>query len=309
MTAFHPVCAGVAIACLAASPASADVSKAWAAAKANLPATTELVVGFDVAAAVATPTFAKLFPLVVKEERDLEQGISLVKAACKLDPVASVDGIVVAARPEPDEEGIVFVQLKGVDRAGAEACLGAMLKAAGEKSATVRQEGALTVLRVDGDTIHFLWVGPDVVAMTFEPDKKASLTTWSGQQGALAKAPVMAHLGKVDTKAIAWGAFDLAKPIDDDDLNVKRGSGSATLKAGKITLAMRGTFDNAKSASATVAKMKKDVARELKSKSTPAPARKLLRAMVLSTAGAEASLKLTASEADVIGLFQAMFSN
>lgn len=302
------MCAGIAIACLAASPASADVSKAWAAAKAHLPASTELVVGFDIAAIVATPSFGKMFPPIAKAEREIEQGLALVKVACKLDAVQSIDGIVVGARPEPDEEGIVFVQLKGVDRAGAEACLSSLLKATGEKTATVRQEGMLTVLRVDGETIHFLWVGADVVAISFDADKKAALTAWSGQQGALAKAPVMAHLSKVDTKAIAWGAFAFPKPIDND-LKVLTGSGTATLKAGKIAIALRGTFDSAQTATATVAQMKKDIAREMKSKSTPAPAKKILRAIALTPAGADVTLKATATEADVLSLFQAMLVN
>ncbi|MBA3538583.1 MAG: hypothetical protein H0T79_03065, partial [Deltaproteobacteria bacterium] len=102
-------CAALAaVATLVPTRAHADVSKAWAAAKDNLPSNTRAVLSVDVAAAVKSPTFAKVLAAVLAKEPEFREGLAVLKSACKIDLVAAVNGVVVAGDPENDK-GVVYL--------------------------------------------------------------------------------------------------------------------------------------------------------------------------------------------------------
>jgi hypothetical protein len=288
------------------SRAEADTSKAWAAARDNLPAATRAVGAIDLGAVVKTPSFGKLLALLMKEEKDFREGYEMVKKACKVEPSSVIEGVVFAGDPTTGK-GVAFLQLT-LDRAKATACLEASLRAAsGNPKASVKAEGNLAALSVGGDTAYVAWVTGDVVAIAFDPEKKDVLQAWIGQKGAFAKTAVPGQLGKVDTKAIAWGAMALDKPLDDDDLKVLSAHGALTLARGAITGALRGTFVDAKAARDAQTEMQQELTREIGRKSTPEPVKRVLRAINLTAKGTEVALTGTTTEADLLELAMTIF--
>lgn len=294
------------VASLASRPAHADYSKAWAAAKDNLPATTKAVLVGDVAAGVKTPTYAAVLPLILAEERSFEQGLALIKGACKIDAVASVDGFVLAGDPTT-EQGVAFIQLVGVNRITFAACIQSVLKTIGEKTATVTQDGMFTVIAKGQDAIYLAWVTPQVIAISIEPDKKATLQAWIGGKGAFARAPVQTQLAKVDTKAPAFGVLALDKALDDDDVPVKAARGTLTIGAGTLTGDLFGTFPTAKDAKRVHDDMKKEIAREMGRKNTPPAVKKVVTAVAIKAAGTDVTLKIKVLEKDLIAAISAAF--
>lgn len=287
------------------SRAEADTSKAWAAARDNLPATTRAVGAIDLGAVVKTPSFGKLLGLLMKEEKDFREGYEMVKKACKVEPSSVIEGVVFAGDPATGN-GVAFLQLT-LDRAKATACLEASLRAAsGNPKASVKAEGNIAALSVGGDTAYVAWVTGDVVAIAFEPEKKDVLQAWIGQKGAFAKTAVPAQLGKVDTKAIAWGAMALDKPLDDD-VKVLAAHGALTVAKGSVTGAIRGTFADAKAARDTQTEMQQELAREIGRKSTPDPVKRVLKAINLTAKGTEVAMTGTTTEADLLEVVMTIF--
>lgn len=297
------VCAVVMLVALQ-SRAAADTSKAWAAARDNLPAQTRAIGAIDVAAIVKSAAYARLFELVMKEERDVREAYTLIKKACQVDPAAVIEGVVVAGDPAQDR-GVVFLQL-ALDRAKVTACLEAALKAIGEARPQIKFDGNIAAISVGRDTAYVAWVTPDVVAISLEPEKKDALQAWIGQKGAFARSTVPAQLSKVDTKAAAWGALALDRPLVDDYLQIVSAHGAVTLSKGTIAGSLRGTFVNAKVARDTHAEIQKDFAKELNRKRTPDPVKRVIKAIGASVKGAEVALTGSVTEADLLGAMTAV---
>jgi len=291
---------------LSSQVAHADYSKAWAAAKDNLPATTKAVFAGDVALGVKTATYAAILPMMLAEERDIEQGLALIKGACKIDAVAAIDGFVVAGDPLT-EQGAVYIQLAGVDRPRLTACAEKVLKAMGEKQATIKQDGAFTVLGHGRDTMYIAWVTPQVFVIGLEAEKKDQLQAWFGQKGAFARSSVQAQLAKVDTKAPAWGVLALDKALDDNDLPVKTARGSLAIANGSLGIDFFGSFETPAAAKKTHGEMKRELTREMGRKGTPPALKKAMAAIKINTTGSDVTLKIKLLEKDLIAALAAAF--
>jgi hypothetical protein len=301
MRAIPAVLIGVASVCVSVR-AEADVTKAWAAAKDNLPAETRAIGAIDVAVAVKSPSFAQLFTLLQNEEKEIKLAYEVVKSACKLDAVQVVEGVVVAGTPER-ERGVVYIQLS-IDRAKVVDCVSAIFAANQLPKPAITVDGNITSFAVGNEALHVAWVTKDVVAIAINnPTKKPELQAWTSGKGALAKTALPAQLAKTDTKASAWGAFALDKPLDDNDLAVTSGWGVITYVKGTLAGSLHGTFVDAKRAATTLAKMQKDLAKELGRKSTPPAVSKVLKAVKLTAKGSEVVLEGSVPEADLLAAF------
>src|SRR5438128_3791857 len=106
--------------------ANADASKAWAAAKDNLPSTTQFVAVIDIASIYKSPLYAKAVDALKASDGNLKRGLSMVQTACGADPFSMVDGIVIAGNQD-NKVVAAYIQLT-VDRAKVSACLETMLK-------------------------------------------------------------------------------------------------------------------------------------------------------------------------------------
>ena len=295
MRSIAGVVSALAIALVSAT-AAADVSKAWQAARDNLPESTVAVGAIDVGAIIKAKSFPTLLAAAVKEERDLAEIMGIVKAACQLDAAATLEGVVVAGDPAA-ERGAVYLQL-AIDRARATACIEAIVKVVGDKSVTVRQDGIYTVISegVDDETVHLAWVAPNVVVIPMDMSK-ADAEAWTGHKGAFARSLVAKRIAKLDTKAIAWGAFASATPLDDDDLAVTGAHGSVLHAKGMLTAVVRGTFVDANAAKRTIGEMQRELTREIGRKRTPPALVKLLRTIKVRAVGTEGLLDAKTTEA------------
>ncbi len=302
------ICAVIAVASLSsASSAGADVSKAWQAAKDNLPDTIPAIGAVDVAAAVKQPAFGRLLELVKKEERDVREGLELFKSACNLDPTQVVDGFVVAGDPNGrDHDVMVFIQLK-IDRPKASTCIESMLRTIEKrKQITVQQTGMFTEVTVGNEVAYFAWVDKQVVAFNLEPNKKPRLEGFLGKKG-LAKSPVGSLFGKLDTKAAAFGAIRTTKPLDRD-VPFTAAYGNLVLAGTTLSATLVGTATDASSASKFVTELKREMTKTAGRDRTPAVAKKIINAIALSSASAEVTLKGSARTNDLFEAFLTMMT-
>ncbi len=292
------ICAVVALTLglVSSAPASADYSKAWQAAKDNLPANTQMALVVDVAAIAKLPSFNRVFDAVRAQERDFEMGYTLLKGACNVtNPVTMVDGIVLAGDMRNKESGVGFVQVT-IDRTKASACLESVLKlVGGRKQVSVKQDGIYTVATVGNDSAYFAWVAPNVVVFSIQPDKKATLDAYINQKG-WAKSPAAALVGKMDLKAALSGVFTVDKV--DVWFPVAKAFGSVTISGGTITGSVTATYPDAKAATAFAAEINEERDRDLKKDRTPAAVKKLMNAVKIATSGNELTAKGSMTEKD-----------
>jgi hypothetical protein len=290
---------------LSSATAEADVSKAWQAAKDNLPASIPAIMAVDAAAVVKLPAFSTLFALARKEERDIQQAYDLFQSACKVDFTQAVDGFVIAGDPNGrDDDVVVFLQLT-MDRAKASSCIEAAVKSVEKKKpVTIKQDGVYTVATVGKETAYFAWVAPNVVAFTMDPEKKQLIEANVGKKG-LGKAPVGALLGKMDAKAIAFGAIKMSKPIDSD-IPFTSGFGNVTLNGGTLSGSVSGTAVDAKTATAFADEAKRELAKMLKKDRIPAVVKKVAGAVKIAAAGTDVTVSGSASDKDLLESFLAV---
>ena len=288
----------VAVLGVVSARAEADVSKAWTAAKDNLPANTRAIGAIDVAAGVKTAAYAAIFAAVTREEPDVAKAYELVKQTCKVDPVQAIEGFVVAGDPD-SERGVLFVQ-HTVERKKLATCVQDLLRAiTGSTKATAKDDGKFLIVSEGKDSVYIGIVNANVLAISFKPETKAEYDTWLGGKGAFAKTKLNELLGKVDTKAMAWGAAAFDKPLDDNDLPVLAASGTVTYANKAFSAKLRGTMKDAAAAAKVLAEMTKDLDKSIKKQRTPEPVRKLLKAIKVAAAGADVTLDASAAEADV----------
>jgi hypothetical protein len=283
--------------------AEADVGKAWAAAKDNLPAGATMVIGADVAAITKSQLFGSVLPLVLSQQADAKQGFDLLKSSCKVDPLAAIQGIVLGTDAD-QKQGAVYIQLGGgMDAGKLTKCLEEVVKAKGPKDAklSVKKTGAITELAVGSDKIYLSWFGTDVLAIPVDIKDKSMLEKWTGQKGALAKGSLGKLLAAVNTKATLWGASSASKELDPG-VNMKGAHGALTAAGGKLALDLRVILENAKQASDAVAKATAGISQAASAGALAPNIKAMLQQISVKAAGPEVSVKVSVPEADLIAL-------
>ncbi|HET7506226.1 MAG TPA: hypothetical protein VFK02_34640 [Kofleriaceae bacterium] len=219
--------------------------RAWAAAKAGLPADTKLIVGVDVAAFQKSQLFATLYPKLL-EKADASKLIDTVKDACKIDPLAAMQAVVVATSSDR-ENGAVYIALAGTDRTRLSTCLQAAAQKhldASDKPArpekqdkvatvSVKQSGNITELSDGHDTVFLGWSGKDVLIVSLHAQDRPSLVKWMGGKGALVRSELARSIARTNTSATMWGASEVSEQIQDG-VTVKGGYGAVKLANGNL---------------------------------------------------------------------------
>jgi len=223
--------------------ARGDTARAWAAARAGLPADAKFVFGLDVAALQKTQLFATYYPKL-REDPSAAQKLDAVKDLCKLDPVAIVQGIVVGMSSD-QQAGAAYVALTGVDRAKLSSCLQLVFQA-GQKDVkiSVKQAGNFTEITRGSETAYLGWIGRDVFVVSLHAEDKAALVKWMGGKGALAKTDLGKTLAKVNTAAALWGGGQADKEIEPG-VTVHGGHGAVTYAKGNVSADIHAAMTNA----------------------------------------------------------------
>ena len=112
---------------LAPITAHAD-TKAWTAAKANLPADATIVLGMNFAPIAKSQLFTELFPKLVASNADFKDFMDTAKSACSIDPVTAINSVVVASDASKSQ-GVIYLGLNGLDQAKLASCADKIAKA------------------------------------------------------------------------------------------------------------------------------------------------------------------------------------
>lgn len=282
----------------ASLPARADTAKAWAAAKAGLPADAKIVIGVDLAALQKTQLFAMVYPKLL-EKADASQVIDTVKSTCKIDPLAAVKGMVVAMSDD-QQSGAIYLAISGIDKAKLSSCLQTAIKAGKTAKVSLKQDGNITQVS-DGTSTAFIgWVGKDVIVVSLHAEDKPSLVKWMGGKGALAKSGLGKSLGKLNTTATLWGAGEATKEVEPG-VTVKGGYGQVSFAKGNLDADLHAVMASAAQA-VTMATSTKKQLDEAKQNQLPPAIATVLKAVTIAPANDEVVLKGSFVENDLMSL-------
>jgi hypothetical protein len=283
----------------ASGRAHADASRAWAAAKAGLPADAKFVFGLDVTALQKTQLFATYYPKL-RDTPDSAKILGQVKDACKLDPVAIIQGVVVAMSSD-QHDGAAYVSFAGVDKAKLSSCIQLITQADHQDvKVTVKQDGNITEVSKGADTAFFGWIGKDVVVVSLHAQDKAALVKWMGGKGALAKSDLGKVVAKVNTSAAIWGATTADKELDAG-ITVKGGYGTVTYAKGNVAADIHATMASPGDATkmATMTGSQLDAAKQ--SGQLPPDLNAVLGAITVSADGDQVRIKASVGEKELLG--------
>jgi len=286
-----------------ASPAHADPKHAWAAAQANLPASTTLVLDANVDAVMASSlvAFASAFMSTLGATQTLER----IKTTCKIDPAKAIDGLVMVEGPTPDT-GAYYLSLDGVDEAALTACANKLAKKPTAEAAapSVTKDGAITELLFGDKKLYATWIAPDVIVIAAKPSDKAMLKTFTSGKGALAKSPLGKLVAKTNTAATIWAASTKSRAMQGK--NMTQGHGGLDLANKTLTLTMAMTFSSAAEAK-TVAKLANDqIIALLASGRLDAIVMEMLNKVSITTTGADLAVTGSIPENQLLSLVGAL---
>jgi hypothetical protein len=289
--------------------ARADASRAWAAAKAGLPADAQVVIGIDVATVQKTQLFATFYPKL-RDQPEFAKVLDAIKDGCKIDPLAVIQGVVVALSRSQDD-GVLYFALSGIDRTRLSSCLqttaqtAALAPEAGDKPAkvTVKQDGNLTVVNRGDQTGYFGWIGKDVLVVTLHATDKASLTRWIGGKGALAGSDVGKNLARVNTRAAVWGSATGTREVQPG-MTTRGGYGAVTYAKGQLSVDFHAVMQDAGQAGAASMKANQQLSQVGLLKATgqlPLELVTVLQAITVSADNDEVRIKASVAEKDLLG--------
>ncbi len=299
---------GVAVAlCSVPLTAHADALKAWAAARANLPVDTALVVGLDLAALTKAPLFKMGFPVLVGQKPELKATLEQLQTACKIDPLTAIDGFVVGTDKE-QKQGAAYIQFKGLDEAKIVTCLEAMFRSQGSKDAkiTVTRDGAVTQLLQGKDSMYVTWFGADVVAMALEPKNKAQLQAWTTGKKSLAKGTVGKLVAKVDTRAAFWIASSMEQEVEK--MKMKGGYGALALAKGTLAIDLHMMLPSATDAKTVADKATAELAVKTTGAGLAPALKPVLQAVKVTSAGPEVIVRASIPETDLLSIVGALMA-
>lgn len=295
----------VAVVSLTPLRADANVGKAWAAAKANVPAETSVLVGIDMTAVQQSQLFSMAFPKLLAKQSDLKEGLELIETTCTIDPLTAITGLVVATAKDTDE-GAVYVSVKGIDEAKIVRCLEAIAvkqKAKDPKVVVTRDKGGITEMAMGSDKVFIKWIGKDVLVFPIDVDSKDQLHKWAGTRKGLARAPVGKAAGKVDARAAVFAIT--ASEEDLDGVKMKLGYGSVSTLKGQLTAKLNIVVASAADAKKVAEKATTELAGAANGGGMPANLKALVQAVRVTSAGDEVLVRATVPEkelASVLGM-------
>lgn len=295
------------VVCLLPLRAEADAAKAWAAAKTNLPSTTNVLIGLNLSTLTKSTLFSMAFPLLLSQQPDVKSGLDLIKTTCKIDPMKVIDGLVVGMDKDQNA-GAVFIAVNGIDEAKIATCLEDVSKSKGQKDAKVlvTKDGAITELTDGKHKAYLSWIGKDVVVVPMKIDDKAQLQKWIGAKGGLAKSPIGKVLTKVDTRAGVWAVT--ANEQDIDGMKMKIGYGSLNSLKGSLIADLHIVVANAADAKSIADKAQTELAAKAADPALAANLQTMLKGVSVKSAGPEVLVKATMIEKDLLSLAGALMT-
>jgi hypothetical protein len=298
MTRSQILVAGVLGALAIATPASAE-TKSWAAIKNKLPAETYVVVGIDVKAIRAAPSFGSIMSAVwsLPDMSEPKQIVDLVKSSCGIDVVTAISDVSIAVHKRA-KDVVVAIGVEGVDEAKLMDCTGkiAGAKAGTAMKLTAKAAGPLREYTINksSDRFYVAWPAKDVLVLTDDAEKPASFDAYNA--GKAAGGDLGTFIGKAGGVAspLVWAAVIDPKHKD----GFKGGYAALTLAKGTFTVTGRASAIDA----AAHKKMLAEAQADLKKGADTAPApelKKLVQAIKLGAAGTDITLDASLAESEL----------
>jgi len=303
MSFARAVAVGVAL-CVLPVTARADSAKAWAAAKAGLPATTNFVIGMDITALTKLSLFKMAFPLLLSQKPDVKATLELVKTTCKIDVLATVEALV-AGTDEQQKQGALYLQVKGLDDKTLIACVQAIAKSTGS-TLKVTVDGGLTELAVGTDKIFLTWITKDVIALGLDSDK-AQFQAWTGGKKAFAKSPAGVLAAKLDTKAAIFAATASGREIEGTTMKMKGGYGGLTSAKGNLAIDLHLQLSPA-DAKTLADKASSELTAKINEPGLAPALKSVLASVTIKNAGAEVVVKALVAESQVLSIVGALMN-
>jgi hypothetical protein len=180
-----------------------------------MPATTAGLAGVNVKKVVASKAWQQ-YGTKALSDPEIKGKLDKMKADCGFDPLTDIDSIAVGADGTGDAASIVVI-IKGnfdADKIGKCAVAAAAQNA---KKMTVKTEGKITAMSVEGETevAYVGWVAKDtmvIVPQAIEKNDKALLEKVLNATDSAKNNKQLADLmGNVNTGHTGWGAIDTTK--------------------------------------------------------------------------------------------------
>lgn len=281
----------------------ADSGKVWAAAKAGLPAKTNWVVGMDIAALTKLSLFKMTFPLLLSQKPDVKVGLELIKTTCKIDVLTTVEALV-AGTDEDQQQGALYLQVKGIDDKSLTACVQAIAKSKGS-TVTVTRDGGITEVMLGTDKVFLTWVTKDVIAVSVGPDK-TQLQAWTGGKKAFARSPAGVLAAKVDVKAAVFVATAVERDIDGMNMKLKGAYGGLTPAKGILAFDMHLQLPSAADAKTVADRTSRDLTAKINSSGLAPELKAALETVTIKNAGIELVVKAAVVENHVLSIVGAL---
>jgi hypothetical protein len=262
-----------------------------------------------------TQLFATFYPKL-HDQPDVGKVLDAIKNSCKLDPLAIIQGVVIASTGEQDD-GVMYLTVSGVDRTRLSSCLQATAQAAAPSPAeaddkpakvTVKQSGNITEVTRGAETGFFGWVGKDVLVVTFHATDKPSLVKWMGGKGALAKSDLGKALGRVNTAAAMWGAGLGTKEIQPG-MTAKGGYGAVTYAKGALAADVHAMMETAAQAASASMMANQQLTLVKATGQVPPELSPVVDAISVSADKDELHIKANVAEKDVLSAISFAMSN
>jgi hypothetical protein len=280
------------------SNVASAATKSVTAAQASLPADTEVVATSNVKSLRGTQTFQKLFPQLLKVDKDVPDGLGKIKKTCGFDAVASIEDVTMGLGPK--EEGAFFVTVAAaVTEKKIVECATKLAKLEKE-TLTATKTGDITELKSDkGTSLFFAMTSDNVLVIATDPEKKPLLERMLGGKGALVKSKVGQRLQKLRDDAVVSVVF--AKEQKVEGMTVKGGDLTLAVKSGVVDLTARVEMASKKEADQVVTFVKAVNSIPMP-KTAPKEAEKIAKAVDAKSQGAEAIVTASASEKDLLAV-------
>lgn len=283
-----------------ASVAAAAPNKSFTVAKDVLPADIQVIGSSNVKTIRSTATFQKLFPQLVRMERDVADGLDKVKKTCAIDPVNAIEDVTVGVADK--DKGLILITVSGVTEQKLTDCVAKIAKAETGETVTAKKTGDVIELKSskNGKSLYLAWLKGDTLAFASDPTDKALLERLIGGKGAVSKgalAPFMNKLAFDSALAVAW-----AKQMPVERWSMKGGSLDVAISGSSVKGTTTVKLGSAKEASEVAAMAQKELSRA--QGNLPKEIDSVAKSVTITASGDDVTVTASTTESNLAALLQ-----
>ena len=283
---------------VAALPAHAGESHAWAAAKKALPGGLQVVGGLDMGQLKGSQIFQQAWAMGMAATAQ-KANLGGIKTACGFDPSTVLDSI--AGGVDAAEHGVVVIALSGVTETEVDTCLKKLTMAAGKPVTIATKGGVTSYAGLAPKTVYLKWLAKDVLAVATTPDDSKLLAKMTGG-GLAGDAHFRKALAAVDTGAAMWAATSKSEPIPEIGATMSGGYGWLTVGGGMIGAEVHVAVDDAKAATKAAAAANQAIAQAKSGGGVPPALQAMIGSIAVKAAGTEVVATGSVKESDLMAL-------